>query len=47
MLLIAKGANVNQRNESGATALAWAVRGNEQAMAAQLAPRRRQGVTTG
>jgi ankyrin repeat protein len=35
-LLIARGANVNQRNQSGATALSWALRGNEQDMAAAL-----------
>jgi ankyrin repeat protein len=27
---------VNQRNQSGATALSWALRGNEQDMAAAL-----------
>ena len=41
-LLIAKGADVNQRNQSGGTALAWAMRGNEQAMASAL---RRAGAT--
>jgi ankyrin repeat protein len=35
-LLIAKGADVNQKNQAGATALAWAARGNEPGMAAQL-----------
>ena len=33
---VAKGADVNVKNENGATALAWAVRGNEQAMAQAL-----------
>jgi ankyrin repeat protein len=35
-LLIAKGADVNQRNQNGATALAWASRSNEQGMANEL-----------
>jgi ankyrin repeat protein len=35
-LLLAKGADVNVRNQNDATALAWAVRGNESAMTAEL-----------
>ena len=35
-LLIAKGADVNRRNQNGASALEWAMRGNEKTMAEQL-----------
>ncbi len=35
-LLIAKGADVNRRNQNGASALDWALRGNEKKMAEQL-----------
>ena len=35
-LLIAKGADVNRRNQNGASALEWALRGNEKKMAEQL-----------
>ncbi len=35
-LLMARGADVNVRNQNGATALAWALRGNEKALAEQL-----------
>jgi len=35
-LLLARGASVNLRNQNGATALSWALRGNEQEMATAL-----------
>jgi ankyrin repeat protein len=41
-LLMAKGADVNKRNQNGATALSWAIRGNEKAMAEAL---KRAGAT--
>jgi ankyrin repeat protein len=35
-LLIGKGADVNRRNQNGASALDWALRDNEKKMAEQL-----------
>jgi len=35
-LLIARGADVNHRNQGGASALDWARRGNEKAMIERL-----------
>jgi ankyrin repeat protein len=35
-LLLARGADVNQRNQSGATALGWATRGGFDAIAQAL-----------
>ena len=43
-LLIARGADVNRRNQNGASALAWALRGNEQNDGSSFAPCRREGV---
>jgi ankyrin repeat protein len=42
MLLLAKGADVNKRNQNGASALSWAIRGNEKAIAEAL---KRAGAT--
>ena len=47
MLLIAKGANVNQRNDNGATALEWALQQQRAGRGSGAAPRRREGVNAG